>query len=446
MAWPRSCRGLRYMSKSGHAPTVSIDELRSASTSDDDDAMNAPFYPDFSLFMNNLEAESTVSAVEDAHIAEEEMDLQEASDVWRESVQLAEYDDQPFPDMHNHSLSSIASSVFHAASLLQGDTEEAVLRAAASASTDAQDPPSIPSSDRPDIMTSLQGPFWQQARKFSSTRRPQAGYRAKWTALGQRTFTSSPAARAVHASPYDLLKVPKSASTKEIKASYYDMVKTLHPDRAQAQPVSEKEKEMRLEKFRSVVKAYELLKDPKTRSMYDRYGMGWDTSSTGASGHSARNPWAPKNRPSTPAEWEHWYMWSEVLRRAPKGHRASWQYAAAHEYTSNRFYGHPNMSKEEAEQRQRENMPLNQQIFAAIFTVTWIVAIFQLQRLNNIGMEHVEAANRHSAEAAKNLEMARQNARSVEGQLRQRALMERVRQAKQARERSATEALPTPTE
>ena len=103
------------------------------------------------------------------------------------------------------------------------------------------------------------------------------------------------------------------------------------------------------------------------------------------------------------------------------------------------------MSKEEAEQRQRENMPLNQQIFAAIFTVTWIVAIFQLQRLNNIGMEHVEAANRHSAEAAKNLEMARQNARSVEGQLRQRALMERVRQAKQARERSSIEALPAPT-
>lgn len=445
MYTPMSYRGHWYTSKSGFAASLPNDELRPAGSSKDDASLDSPFYPDISSFMGSLEMDAAAPTMESLHNAEVEMELRETSDVWRETIQLAGQGDESVPHTRAHAFSSIATSVFHAASALQGDTEDAVLRAAASESVNSHGSSSMPSTGENDTITSLHGPFWQQMRRFSYAHRSRLGYQATSAAHGRRTFMSSPSARAMPAGPYELLNVSKSASAKEIKASYYDMVKALHPDRAQAQPATEKEKEMRLEKFRAVVKAYELLKDPKTRSMYDRYGMGWDTSPAGASGRSARNPWAPQNRPSTPAEWEHWYMWSEVLRRAPRGHRASWQYAAADEYTSNRFYGHPNMSKEEAEQRQRENMPLNQQIFAAIFTVTWIVAIFQLQRLNNIGMEHVEAANRHSAEAAKNLEMARQNARSVEGQLRQRALMERVRQAKQARERSSIEALPAPT-
>ena len=87
-------------------------------------------------------------------------------------------------------------------------------------------------------------------------------------------------------------------------------------------------------------------------------------------------------------------------------------------------------------------MPLNQRVYMAVFVVAWILAIFQIQRVNYIGMQEVEASARRSQEVAKNLEMARENARSTEGQVRQRALMERVRQQKMAREPSTVPALP----
>ncbi|WFD40507.1 uncharacterized protein MJAP1_003493 [Malassezia japonica] len=241
--------------------------------------------------------------------------------------------------------------------------------------------------------------------------------------------------------------VSKSASASDIKSQYYDLVKTLHPDRAASKPLDKKEYERRLEKFRSVVKAYDLLKDPKKRAMYDKFGMGWefDVSSVMAQAERQRYTWAARGqfRPRTQAEWDHWHMWSEVLRRThTRGHGHAWQKAAQGRYSADGFYGFPEMSREEAERRAKEAMPLNQRVYMAVFVVAWILAIFQIQRVNYIGMQEVEASARRSQEVAKNLEMARENARSTEGQVRQRALMERVRQQKMAREPSTVLALP----
>lgn len=93
--------------------------------------------------------------------------------------------------------------------------------------------------------------------------------------------------------PFEVLSLPETASSAAIKKRYYELAKTLHPDRATGD----------LDQFREVVRAYELLSDPNKRSLYLRTGLGWDTPSFGNGG----DPWKPPpgNRPAsyTNAYW-----------------------------------------------------------------------------------------------------------------------------------------------
>eukprot|EP00948_MAST-09A_sp_MAST-9A-sp1_P003654 g3654.t1 len=61
---------------------------------------------------------------------------------------------------------------------------------------------------------------------------------------------------------YDLLGVTPSATPAELKKAYRKKALKLHPDR----PNGSKEK------FQSVQQAYEILRDPKRRSLYDTFG------------------------------------------------------------------------------------------------------------------------------------------------------------------------------
>lgn len=69
--------------------------------------------------------------------------------------------------------------------------------------------------------------------------------------------------------PYEIFALPRSAGLRDIKARYYLLCKQLHPD------VGGKTDDQTQAQFRSVVAAYELLRDPKARRMYDQYNMGW---------------------------------------------------------------------------------------------------------------------------------------------------------------------------
>ena len=64
---------------------------------------------------------------------------------------------------------------------------------------------------------------------------------------------------------YKILECSRDASDDEIKKSYRKMAMQYHPDRNAGSAESE-------EKFKAITEAYDVLRDPNKRALYDRYG------------------------------------------------------------------------------------------------------------------------------------------------------------------------------
>ncbi|MEI6126301.1 MAG: molecular chaperone DnaJ [Pseudomonadota bacterium] len=64
---------------------------------------------------------------------------------------------------------------------------------------------------------------------------------------------------------YEILNVPRNASAEEIKKSYRQLALKYHPDRNPGDNECE-------EKFKEASEAYEVLRDPEKRGLYDRFG------------------------------------------------------------------------------------------------------------------------------------------------------------------------------
>ncbi|CUS09513.1 unnamed protein product [Tuber aestivum] len=80
----------------------------------------------------------------------------------------------------------------------------------------------------------------------------------------RRPFHSTPRSQAAVKNPYSILGVGKTASTSEIKKSYYSLAKKWHPDQ-------NKDPSAR-ERFQEVQAAYEILSDPAKKEQFDQYG------------------------------------------------------------------------------------------------------------------------------------------------------------------------------
>ncbi len=67
---------------------------------------------------------------------------------------------------------------------------------------------------------------------------------------------------------YNILGVDRSASQDEIKKKYRKLAAKYHPDKNPDDPSAE-------EKFKELGEAYEVLKDPEKRKLYDKVGKDW---------------------------------------------------------------------------------------------------------------------------------------------------------------------------
>jgi len=84
---------------------------------------------------------------------------------------------------------------------------------------------------------------------------------------------------------YDLLGVPKDADEDTLKKAYRKMAIKWHPDK------NPENKEAATEKFKKIAEAYEVLRDPQKRQIYDQYGeAGLSNTGGGGGGHGHIDP------------------------------------------------------------------------------------------------------------------------------------------------------------
>ncbi len=77
---------------------------------------------------------------------------------------------------------------------------------------------------------------------------------------------------------YSTLNIPRTASDDEIKKAYRKLAMRYHPDKNPGNKAAE-------EKFKEISEAYEVLKDPKRRQLYDQFGQTVGAGAGGPQGH-----------------------------------------------------------------------------------------------------------------------------------------------------------------
>lgn len=129
---------------------------------------------------------------------------------------------------------------------------------------------------------------------------------------------------------YHIMGVTKDASDKEIKAAYRRLARKYHPDIS-------KEKDAE-ERFKEIGEAYEVLKDPKKRRVYDAYGHGKQEQSQYQGAESpGQNQWQWQDAGQSQHFDEDFF---ESLFGKRRGH--------ARGYSGSDFQAHLNISLEDA--------------------------------------------------------------------------------------------------
>lgn len=83
-------------------------------------------------------------------------------------------------------------------------------------------------------------------------------------------LSAYPWPKARHPSPYEIFHLDENAPQSVIKARYYELVKLYHPDKERHAP-----SDITNARFHEILKAHAILTDPRARSAYDRFGVGW---------------------------------------------------------------------------------------------------------------------------------------------------------------------------
>ncbi|KAK2007364.1 DnaJ domain-containing protein [Colletotrichum eremochloae] len=124
--------------------------------------------------------------------------------------------------------------------------------------------------------------------------------------------------------PYDIFDIEKTAPYT--KSRFAELVKQYHPDKHHASALDSLPSHTRLERYRLIVLANEILSSPEKRRAYDAFGAHWQTPDTAADDprdihevyRHADKAWRrTAGNPSANATWEDWERWHH--RRANPG-------------------------------------------------------------------------------------------------------------------------------
>lgn len=195
--------------------------------------------------------------------------------------------------------------------------------------------------------------------------------------------------RSPNPTPYEIFDINRKAPYT--KHRFYQLVKLYHPDKYHHNSSSSSSSSSsstsastpsitpstRLERYRLVIAANDLLSSPSKRALYDTHGLGWSPSSNTHQTHESlrRADRAWRHNPNSAAHnatWEDWERWHE----AQSG-------AANHA---------------------RKPLYMSNGMFASIIIAMCMVgAMAQKSRAESIGDEYVEWKARRHAEIGKEL-------------------------------------------
>ncbi|KAI1933668.1 J domain-containing protein 1 [Ophidiomyces ophidiicola] len=124
-------------------------------------------------------------------------------------------------------------------------------------------------------------------------------------------------------SPYELLKLDRNSPYS--KRRFYELVKIYHPDRScDGHPLCKDIPDsVRMNRYRILVAAHELLSDPRKREAYDKYGDGWHhrhelfgvNAKKDSSQSTVRYRYKPKKRGDDIFKNATWEDWEEFYER-----------------------------------------------------------------------------------------------------------------------------------
>ncbi|KAL2163314.1 hypothetical protein VTH06DRAFT_5371 [Thermothelomyces fergusii] len=109
--------------------------------------------------------------------------------------------------------------------------------------------------------------------------------------------------------PYEILGHPRDSPYN--KARYFQLAKLYHPDRYHHTSSDGIPAETKLERYRLIVAAHEILSNPQKKRLYDLYGFGWDNQADPRMQYrEADRAWRrePGNAHMN-ATWEDWEQW-----------------------------------------------------------------------------------------------------------------------------------------
>ena len=129
--------------------------------------------------------------------------------------------------------------------------------------------------------------------------------------------------------PYQIFKQKKGAPYS--KRRFYELCKLYHPDRNHHQDLTSPDclsQAIRLERYRLIIAANEILSDPAKRRAYDTFGAGWNGmpafgGSNQAWGNTTSTGWSGFDHNSSPArnatweDWEKWYQRDKKKKQEP---------------------------------------------------------------------------------------------------------------------------------
>ena len=108
---------------------------------------------------------------------------------------------------------------------------------------------------------------------------------------------------------YDILGVQPDIDERGLKKAFMKKARDTHPDKHKDDPDA-------TEKFQKVNEAYEILKDPQKREIYDKYGVEGLREGAGQSAgfeDILSHQWFEEN-PKSSSKWGKYFSWSRLFR------------------------------------------------------------------------------------------------------------------------------------